>query len=223
MTGPRVATAVLLKDLLIDLRSRDRLGHMAVFSALVVVVMSITLPAVTRETKTWLPALLWVVFLLTSLLGLGRSFQSETDDGALATLALVPCDRGWVFLGKMLANLLALLGVQVWTAMLFAVFLDVTWTGQLPAALGVALLGAIGLSASGTLLSALSASARFREFLLPVLLFPLILPLLVWASRMTAEVLSNSQISVGSWLWLAFYDWLFVLIGYFVFDYVLED
>ena len=221
--GVRVATAVLAKDLLLDLRSRDRLGHMAVFSALVVVLLSISLPAAKSAAALWIPALMWVVFLFTSLLGLSRSFLAETAGGAIATLAGAPCDRGWVFLGKAGANFLVLLGVEIWTAMLFAVFLEVDWAPAVWPALGIALLGAAGLASVGTLLSALSARARFREFLLPVLLFPLILPVLVFASQATADALATGEVRGLHWGALALYAWVFTLAGYFVFDHVLED
>lgn len=221
--GPRVAGAVLGKDLLLDLRSRDRLGHMAVFSALVVVLLSITLPAARRGTEHWIPALMWIVFLFTSLLGLARSFQAETESGALAALAGAPCDRGWIFLGKAGANFAALLGIELWTAALFTVFLDVDWSGAWLPMLGVAGLGAAGLAAIGTVLAALSTGARFREFLLPVLLFPLILPVLVFASRATADALASGRVAGSYWGGLGFYAWVFALAGYFVFDHVLED
>jgi heme exporter protein B len=221
--GPRVAAAVLRKDLLLDLRSRDRLGHMAVFSALVVVLLSITLPAAKRGTEHWIPALMWIVFLFTSLLGLARSFQSETASGALAALACAPCDRGWIYLGKAGANFAALLGIEIWTGVLFTAFLDVDWSGAWLPMLGVAVLGAAGLAAVGTVLSALSSFARFREFLLPVLLFPLILPVLVFAARATADALATGRVESLYWGALGFYTWVFAMAGYFVFDHVLED
>ena len=221
--GPRVAAAVLGKDLRLDLRTRDRLGHMAVFAALIVVLLGLTLPTSGAVRADWIPALLWIAFLFTSLLGLSRSFQAETDEGAVSLLMQAPCDRGWVFLGKAVANLIALFGIQVWTGLLFSVFLDVEWGPALPAALGVALLGATGLSALGSLLSAMSMFVRFRDFLFPILLFPLVLPLLVMASRMTETALEGGTISGVSWFVLVLYDWIFVWIGYFVFDYVLED
>ncbi len=223
MNGPRVAAAVLGKDLRLDLRSTDRLGHMAVVAALIVVVLSIALPTPNSATRAWIPALIWVVFLFTSLLGLGRSFQAENEEGAIALLAQAPCDRGWVFLGKAAANGLALLGVELWTAILCSVLLDVEWGVAWPEILGVGLLGALGLAVVGTLLSALACAARFREFLLPVLLFPLVLPVLILASLMTGEALAGGQIPGAWWGWLALYDWVFLLIAYFVFDYVLED
>ncbi len=223
MNGPRVAAAVLGKDLRLDLRSKDRLGHMAVFAALIVVVLSIALPTPNSATRAWIPALIWVVFLFTSLLGLGRSFQAESEEGAIALLAQAPCDRGWVFLGNAAANGLALLGVEFLTAILFTLLLDVDWTVAMPEILGVGLLGALGLAVVGTLLSALASAARFREFLLPVLLFPLVLPVLILASLMTGEALAGGQIPGAWWGWLALYDWAFLLIAYFVFDFVLED
>ncbi len=223
MNGPRVAAAVLGKDLRLDLRSKDRLGHMAVFAALIVVVLSIALPTPNSATRAWIPALIWVVFLFTSLLGLGRSLQAESEEGAITLLVHAPCDRGWVFLGKAAANGLALLGVEVLTAILFTLLLDVDWTVAMPEILGVGLLGALGLAVVGTLLSALASAARFREFLLPVLLFPLVLPVLILASLMTGEALVGGQIPGAWWGWLALYDWAFLLIAFFVFDYVLED
>jgi heme exporter protein B len=223
VSGARVALAVLAKDLLLDWRSRDRVGHMAVFAALVIVTVAIALPTDEPALRAWIPVLLWVVLLFTALLGLARSFTSETEEGALAVLAQVPCDRGWVFVGKAGSNFVALVLVEVWTALLAAVFLEVDWRLALPDALFAGLLGAAGLAVVGTLLAALSAQARFREFLLPVLLFPLALPVLVLASRLTAEALGG-RVAPGVW-WgaLALYAWAFALIAYFTFEHVLED
>ena len=89
--------------------------------------------------------------------------------------------------------------------------------------LAAGVLGALGLAAVGTLLAALSLAARFREFLLPVLLFPLVLPVLVLASRITGLALAERDVPDVYWAMLALYDWVFVLIGYFVFDSVLEE
>jgi len=223
VSGAAVAGAVLRKDLRLDLRSRDRLGHMAVFALLVVALLSVFAPSARAERLAWTPALLWVVLLFTSLLGLARSFQSETEEGAIALLVQAPVDRGWVFLGKAGAAFLALVGVELWTAALFTVFLDVDWSPGLATCAGAGLLGAAGLAAVGTLLSALSIGARFREFLLPVLLFPVALPILVFASKLTAAGLGGGEARPQIWLAFALYDWVFGLIGYFVFDYVLED
>ena len=223
MSGARVAWAVLRKDLLLDLRSRDRAGHMGVFAFLVVALLSITLPESPEAAGAWVPALLWILLLLTSILGLARSFAAESEAGAVATLAGVACDRGWVFLGKAGANLIALLALQLWVAVLAAVFLDVRWEAAGWRAAAVGALGAFGLASVGTLLAALSVSVRAREFLLPVLLFPLVLPVLVICARLTAESLGGDPTPGLWWGVLGLYDWVFVLIGYFVFDHVLED
>ena len=219
-----VLWAVLWKDLLTEWRSRDRVVAMLVFSLLVVVVFHFSLPGgATARTQENAPGLLWIAYVFAALLGLGRAFSLELENDALSGLCLVPADRGWVFLGKAVANLIALFGLQVWTAILFSVFLDVEWGPALPAALGIALLGATGLSALGSLLSAMSMFVRFRDFLFPILLFPLVLPLLVMTSRMTETALEGGAISGLAWFVLVLYDWIFVWIGYFVFDYVLED
>ena len=223
MSGPSVALEVWRKDLRLDLRSRDRVGHMAVFALLVVSLLSIVLPASKAERLSWTPALLWVVLLFTSLLGLARSFQAETEEGALTLRVQAPVDRGWIFVGKAAATLVALIGVELWAAALFSVFLDVDWSAGALACACAGLLGALGLSAVGTLLSALSVGVRFREFLLPVLLFPLVLPILVFASRITGEALAGREVPGLWWAAFALYDWVFSLVGYFVFDYVLED
>jgi heme exporter protein B len=221
--GLRVAWAVLHKDLLLDLRTRDRLGHMAVFVFLVLYLLSVSLPESAVAARAWLPALLWILVLLTSLLGLARSLGIEAESGALTLLAQVPCDRGWVFVGKAAGNWVALLGVELWTALLSAVFLGVEWGPAGWGALAAGALGAAALACLGTLLATLSLAVRFREFLLPVALFPLTLPVLLWGSGLTAELLAGRPGPPLWWGALALYAWVFALIGYFVFDHVLED
>ncbi len=221
--GPVVAWSVLRKDLLLDLRTRDRLGHMAVFALLVVALLSITLPDSPRAAEAWVPALLWIVVLLTSVLGLARSFESEAEAGAIVLLAHVPCDRGWIFAGKAAASWLALLGVALWTALLMTVFLDVDWSPAGWHGAAVCALGTLGIAAVGTLLASMSMLLRFRALLLPVLLFPLLLPVLVLASRLTGDALAGFDSPRQWWGALGLFDQVFVLLGFLVFDYVLED
>jgi len=223
VTGPRVAWSVLRKDLLLDLRGRDRAGQMGVFAFLVVALLGIALPESPEAARAWTPALIWILLLLTSLLGLARAFAAEAEAGGTALLVQVPCDRGWVFLGKAGANLIALLALQLWIAALFAVFLDVRWEVADWRAPAAGALGAVGLAGVGTLTAALSAAARFREFLLPVLLFPLVLPVLAIGSLLTERALGDLPTPALWWGVLGLYDWAFLLIGYFVFDSVLED
>jgi heme exporter protein B len=236
MSGARVAFAVLSKDLLLDLRSRDRLGHMMLFSAVVSALISICLPPVTPDTRGGITVLVWIVFLLSSLLGLSRSFQAEIEGGALLMLAQVPCDRGWIFLGKTGATWLTLSGLQLWTALLFGLFLNVPWLAGYPtrsepagggvnvlALGGLVLLAAGGVSALGTLLSAIAIRARNREFLLPLLVLPLMLPILVIASNATLEALESRPIPGVWWGVLGLYAWIFLLVGYFTFESVMDD
>ena len=234
--GPTIAWAVARKDLLLDLRSRDRLAHMMLFSAIVSILLSIALPQITKSLARWVPALVWVVFLLSSILGLSRSFQAEVEGGALQQLVCVPCQRGWVFLGKAFANWVTLVALQVFTAILFGVFLRVPWSAGYPTEanpagggvdlmelFGIAVVGAAGLSVLGTLFAGVATAVRNREFMLPLLLFPLALPILVFASRATLEALSSEPVRGLFWSLMLTYTWVFLVLGFFVFDYVLED
>ena len=116
-----VLLAVLWKDLTIELRSRDRVVAMVVFSLLVVMVFHLSLPADTRDTA---PGLLWIAYVFAALLGLGRSFSLELENDAVSGIALAPADRGWVFLGKAAANWIILSAVQAVTALVFALVFD---------------------------------------------------------------------------------------------------
>jgi heme exporter protein B len=229
VSGPRVAWAVLRKDLQLDLRTRERVGQMAVFAFLVAALLSVALPETppgsgpASGARAWIPALMWIVLLFTALLGLSRSFQAESEAGAVVLLLQVPCDRGWVFAGKAAANFASLAGVALWTAVLFGVLLGVDWVAAGWRGPAIALLGTAGLSVVGTLFSAMSLGVRFREFLLPLLIFPLVLPVLVIASRLTSDALAGLPSPGQWWGMLALYDWVFALVGYFLFDYVLED
>jgi len=229
MSGPGVAWAVFVKDLQLDLRTRERVGQMAVFSFLVAALLSIALPEATAGTRgaagarAWIPALMWIVLLFTALLGLARSFQAEGEAGAVVLLLQVPCDRGWVFAGKAAANFASLAGIALWTGALFGMFLELDWLAAGWRGPAIAGLGTAGLSVVGTLFSGMSLGVRFREFLLPLLIFPLLLPVLVIASRLTSDALAGLPSPAQWWGALALYDWVFAGVGYFLFDYVLED
>ena len=236
MAGPRVAWLVLCKDLVLDLRSKDRLGHMMVFAGVISVLLSISLPGMTTDSRRWVPTLVWIVFLLTSLLGLSRSFEAEVEGGAMAALAQLPCDRGWIFLGKAGACWLTLVGLQLWTGLMFGLLLDVPWLRgfatstspsgggvSLSALLGTLVLGSGALSVVGTLFSAIATNARNREFLLPLLLLPLMLPPLVIGANATLAALESRPVPAVWWAVLGLYVWVFLLLGFFTFDNVVED
>ena len=219
-----VFLAVLRKDLLIEWRSRDRVAAMLLFALLVVVVFQFALPGgMTARTRANAPGLLWVAYVFASLFGLGRSFSLELENDAISGLAMAPADRGWVFLGKLGANLLILAVVQAVTAVAFGLVFQLSlWPVALPLA-GVVLLGSLGLSGIGTLFSAIAVRTRFREVMLPLLLLPLLIPVLSGAVRATTTLFAGGELGFEPIQLLIVTDAVYLIVSFLAFDFVLDE
>jgi heme exporter protein B len=220
----RVFLAVLGKDLLIEWRSRDRVVAMLLFALLVVVVFHFALPGgATARTRESAPGLLWVAYVFASLFGLGRSFSLELENDALAGLALVPSDRGWVFLGKAAANLVILAVAQAVTALAFALVFELD---LLPLALPLAcvvLLGSLGLCSIGTLFAAVAVRTRFREVMLPLLLLPLLVPVISGSVRATSDLLAGQGLGFAPVQLLLVADATYLIVSFLAFEFVLDE
>ncbi|MCC6641812.1 MAG: heme exporter protein CcmB [Deltaproteobacteria bacterium] len=219
-----VLLAVLWKDLLSEWRSRDRAVAMLLFSLLVVVIFHFSLPpASPDEARTLAPGLLWVATVFAALLGLGRAFALELENDALSGLALAPADRGWIFLGKALANAVLIFAVQLVTAAALGLAFDVPLAehaGRLAALLA---LGALGLAGAGTLFGAVAVRTRFRELVLPLLLLPLLVPVVVAGVRATATLLETGALAVEPLRLLLVTDAVFWIGSYVLFEFVLDE
>lgn len=218
-----VVLAVLWKDLVTEWRTRDRLVAMLLFSLLVVVIFHLSLPSVPGGAPVGLPGLLWVAYVFAAVLGLNRSFALELENEALSGLALVPVDRGFVFLGKAAANFVLLLLAQGLTAVAFALAFDVDLAAVAPALAGVVALGAFGLSGIGTLFAAISVRTRYREVMLPLLLLPLLVPVLVGSVQATAELLDSGRLPFAPVQLLLVTDAVFLIASFLGFEYVLDE
>ncbi len=220
----RVLAAILWKDLITEWRSRDRVVAMLVFSLLVVIVYHFALPEGTGpDIAVHTPGLLWVVFVFAALIGLNRAFAMELENDALAGLALIPADRGWVFAGKAVANALLLFLVQGLAAAAFGLVFDIDLAASALPLAGVFALGTLGIAPVGTLLSAMAVRTRFREVLLPILLLPALFPVLAGAVEGTAEVLRDGGPSFASVQLLLVVDGIYWIICFIGFDYVLDE
>jgi len=220
----RVLLAVLWKDLLVEWRSRDRVAAMTVFALLVVVIFQFAAPpGVSPEARAHLPGLLWLAWVFSAILGLNRAFALELENDAWAGLALAPADRGWIYLGKALASLGLLLAVQLVSATAFALAFDVPLAAAAPRLAAVAVLGAIGLTAIGTLLAAVAARTRYREVMLPLLLLPLLVPVILGAVRATAAVLAQQPLPWPPLRLLVVTDAVFLIVSVLCFEYVLDE
>jgi len=220
-----VFLAILWKDLVTEWRSRDRVVAMLLFAMLVVVVFHFALPegAGAERTRELAPGLLWVAYVFAALLGLNRAFALELENDALSALALVPADRGWVFLGKATANFLLLGLVQGVAAVVFALFFDADWRPVAAPLAGVIALGSLGLCSVGTLFGAVAVRTRFREVMLPLLLLPLLVPVVSGAVRATGALLAGGAVPFEPLQLLIVTDAVYLVLAFVGFEYVLDE
>ena len=213
---------LVLKDLSLERRSREMLSSMFIFALLVVLVFSFSFDLRVEETSGVAPGVLWVAITFAGMLGLARSFVLERDQGCLDGLLLCPVDRSLLYLGKMISNLVFIsLTELVVLPLCFALF-------NLPfhlLLLPILFLGTVGFSAVGTIVSAMTVHARAREVMLPILLFPLVLPALIAAVKLTGGVLDGQPWGeIRNWMELLVgFDVIFVVISYLAFEYVIEE
>jgi heme exporter protein B len=219
----RGMAAVLWKDIAAELRSRELLGAMLVFALLVILIFNFALELNLRRQSSITAGVLWVTFAFAGTLGLSRSLAMEKDRGCLDGLLLAPVDRSALFFGKTLGNLVFMLLVEAIVLPIYGALynVDVLMTGLL----GVILLGSLGYVLVGTLLSAMAVQARTREVLLPILLFPVVLPVIIACLRATSGVLEGLE-RPEIWPWinlLMVYDVIFAVVGWMAFEYVVEE
>ena len=197
---------------------------MLLFSLLVVVVFHFALPGGAGErTRDLAPGLLWVAYVFAAVLGLNRAFSVELENDALTGLALVPRDRGWVFLGKALASFLILGVVQAITALAFALVFGLDLRGEWLSLSGVVALGNVGLCSVGTLFGAIAVRTRFREVMLPLLLLPLLIPVLSGAVRATQDLLAGGALAFEPLQLLLVTDAVYLIASFVGFEFVLDE
>ena len=219
----RAVGAIVWKDLAAELRSKELISSMLVFALLVILIFNFALE-LNRAARTEVAAgVLWVTTIFTGTLGLNRSLAAEKDRGSLDGLLLAPVDRSAVYFGKALGNLLFILIVEAVILPVFSILFNVTMLQ--PLVVLVVVLCALGYAAVGTLLAALAVHSRSRDVMLPILLFPVAVPVLIAAVRATGGVLAGSEwAEISPWINLLLgYDVIFVAIAFMVFDFVVEE
>ncbi len=219
----RAVLAVLWKDLAAEVRSRELLSAMLVFALLVILIFNFAIELAPDLRPTITPGVLWVTLAFAGTLGLNRSMAVEKDRGCLDGLLLAPVDRSAIFFGKMLANWVFMLLVAVIILPLYSVLYNLNLFH--PGLLLVILLGSLGYVAVGTLLASMAVQARTRDILLPILLFPVIVPLLLAAVRASGGFLQAAPFEqIRPWLNLLIgYDAIFLAVAYMLFDAIVEE
>jgi heme exporter protein B len=215
--------AVIRKDLTAEFRSRELISAMLVFSLLVIVIFNFALELDPSTRQEVTAGVLWTTFAFAGTLGLNRSMAVEKDRGCLDGLLLAPVDRSAIYFGKVISNLAFMFIVEAFVLPLYAALYSVNLFN--PGLLLVILLGSIGYTTVGTLLASMTVQARTRDVLLPILLFPLAIPVLLSAVRASTGFLTGAEMTE---IWpplnlLIVYDIIFTAVAFMVFDAVVEE
>ena len=215
--------AVVQKDLSAELRSRELLSAMLVFSLLVILIFNFALELDIKTRQSVTAGVLWATFAFAGTLGLNRSMAVEKDRGCLDGLLLAPVDRSAIYFGKVISNFAFMLIVEAIVLPVYSVLYNINLF--IPGLLLIILLGSIGYTTVGTLLSAMSVQTRTRDVLLPILLFPVVVPILIAAVKASGGYLTGADMSeILPWLnLLLVYDVIFTALAFMVFDYVVEE
>ena len=225
MSYLRKILAIVWKDIVAELRTKEMFSAMFVFSVLVIVVFTFAfdLRVSGERVRQVAPGALWVAFTFAGILGLNRAFVAEKDRGCLEGLLLAPVDHTAIYFGKMISTVLFMLVVEALMLPVFTAFFGVNLFDL--RLVVVILLGTVGFASVGTILSAMTAQTRAREVLLPILLLPVAAPVLIAAVKATAGLLDGltmAEISLWWQLLLAFAV-LYPAIAFMTFDFIVKE
>ncbi len=219
----QASLALTAKDLRAELRGRELINAMLLYAVLAVLIFSFALELDREARETSIAGVFWVTVIFAGMLGLNRGLAAEKDRGNLDALLLAPIDRGALFFGKMLSNLVYMLIVAglliVLVTILFNISLFVPWL------LAVILLGTLGFAAVGTLLSSMTVHTRARETMLPILLLPVTLPIILTSVKASTAILNG--MAQADWIaWpqmLLVADVILLALSYILFEFVVEE
>ncbi len=215
--------AIVWKDILLEARTKDIIVSVLVFALLAILIFSFAIEPTPQMVAVVAPGVLWVAFTFGGVLGLNRSFGLEKDRGNLQGLMLAPVGRDTLFFGKMLANFLFMVLVEVLVFPAFAVLFNLPLA--LPGLVPVALLATLGVATVGTVFSAMAVNTRAREVMLPVLFFPVVLPVVIAAVEASGVIIRGSASGdLGRWVpLLAVFDAIFLVVCPVAFHLVVEE
>ncbi|MFS1517826.1 heme exporter protein CcmB [Bacillus sp. SCS-151] len=219
------AWIIAWKDLYSEWKTKQLLSTMLIFSGLVIVTFSFAFDPTSNAVKAVVPGMVWVITIFAGILGLNRSFLAEKNQDSLHGMIVAPIDPSSIYFGKMLANFIFVLLVQLISIPLLFILFDFRLLGNIPLFLAVIFLGTFGFISIGTFLAALTANSRSSEMLLPIVLFPIVSPIIIAAVQATKILLVNLEnlSSAISWMQLMIgYDLVFFVICFLLFEYVME-
>ncbi len=221
--GLRATFAIVRKDLTAEVRSKELVSALLVFSLLVVLIFNFALELDKAARENVAAGVLWVTFTFAGTLGLNRAFAAEKDRGSFDGLLLAPVDRAAIYFGKLIGTLIFMLTVEAIVIPVFGILYNINLFR--PLLLLVVLLGTFGYAVVGTLLASMAMHTRARDVMLPILLFPVAIPVIIAAVKASAGILLASDWGeIAPWInLLVVYDTIFIAIAYMVFDYLVEE
>ncbi|MEM9863375.1 MAG: heme exporter protein CcmB [Myxococcota bacterium] len=221
----RAAWIIAKKDIAIEQRTKAVVVSTTLFATLVVILASLSFyltPALARQIA---PGVLWVAIAFSGLLAVGRGWAREREGDAMRALLLAPVPRGAIFLGKLIANTLFLVAVELIVAPLVALFFHIDLLEVGPALLSLLVLGTFGFAAAGTLFGALSVRTGARDLALSVVVFPLVTPALLAAVVATKQLFAGAPLEeMAVWVKILLtFDAFFLVAGLGLFDALMSD
>jgi heme exporter protein B len=224
MTTARAARILLGKELRLEFRSRELLSATIIFALVIVVLFSFAFDPTAAESRRYGPGLLWIAFLFAGSLMLNPSFSREQTNDTIDALRMAPISPFAILLGKMLANFIFMSLAELVLVPVFAVLYNISLAGIVWRLTLILILGTTGLTVTGTVFSAISAHARMRELLLPLLLLPILTPLLIASVESTASLFQEQPALDTTWVaFLAGFDIVFLTASWLLCDYLLEE
>ncbi|MCL5985809.1 MAG: heme exporter protein CcmB [Actinobacteria bacterium] len=218
------AFLIARKDVVSELRTRETISTVVVFSVAVMLIFGFALDLGDEFIAMAAPGILWATYYFASVLLLNRSFAREKKNSAIEALLISPIDRSSIYLGKLIANYFFVIVLQAISIPIFIVLFNFDLKGGFVKFLGIVLLGDFGMISVGTFLAALASNVRASEMLLPVIFFPLVMPVLIITVRLSSAYL-NPALGIetsGMLRILAVYCAIFFVLSIMLFDYVIE-
>ena len=221
----RQLRTLIWKDLLVEARGRETVLAGAVFALLVLVIFNLAFDLRVETVAAVAPGVLWVTVTFAGVLSLGRAFARERDRRTLDGLLLAPIDRSALYLAKVVTSMVSMLVVEVVALPAFIALFNLVV--NLPLLILALMLGTLGLAGVGTLFAAIAAHTRAREVMLPLLLFPIQVPVILATVKSTGAAIRVPGLDppdVGQWLGLLIaFDALFLGLSVLLFDYAIEE
>jgi heme exporter protein B len=215
---------VALKDLRAELRSKEAINASLAFALVILLLFSFAFEPTEEQLHEISGGLLWIVFAFAGALVLNRSFARELPNDCLDALIAAPISRAALFLGKALANFVLVLAVELVSLPVFGIFYNMRWTEQFWPLMLVLVLGTWGLTVIGTIFSALTVNIRLRELMLPLLTYPMLIPALMSAMKLSAHLIAGQPLDADMMVWMRFlvgFDVIYTALSLILVDTIL--